>query len=236
VAHRNLIASLISNIGGRYSTELEIDLDSGRDEEIFKWFLASVLFGARIGEKIAVNTYREFEKGEILSPREIVDTGWDGLVELLDTGGYVRYDFKTATKLLNICAALIGDYNGDLNLLHGQAKNEKELEGRLKALGKGIGDVTVNIFLRELRDVWDRANPSLQELVVLAARRMGFITEGEKALQNLRVIWQRNGMKGKVFADFEVSLLRLAKNFCKKRRCGFCPVSSECPEKENSSY
>lgn len=43
-----------------YSEELGIDLKepSGR----FKWFLAAILFGARISEKIAANTYKCLER------------------------------------------------------------------------------------------------------------------------------------------------------------------------------
>ena len=42
-----------------YAEDLGINLkeQSGR----FKWFLASILFGARISEKIAANTYKSFE-------------------------------------------------------------------------------------------------------------------------------------------------------------------------------
>ena len=41
-----------------YAEDLGIDQKepSGR----FKWFLASILFGARISEKIASNTYKSF--------------------------------------------------------------------------------------------------------------------------------------------------------------------------------
>jgi hypothetical protein len=52
-------------------------------------------------------------------------------------------------------------YAGDLNNLHEKAQDGKDLESRLKQLGKGIGDVTVNIFLRELRTVWVKARPAL---------------------------------------------------------------------------
>jgi len=47
-----------------------------------------------------MQTYYEFEKRKVNTPDAIIDTGWDGLVGILDTGGYTRYDFKTATKLL----------------------------------------------------------------------------------------------------------------------------------------
>lgn len=100
--------SLVKNLGGRYSELLGINLSSGESKEIYKWFLASVLFGARISETIVINTYREFERQEVLSPQHILDTGWDGLVVILDAGGYVRYDFKTATKLLDINKAFAG--------------------------------------------------------------------------------------------------------------------------------
>jgi hypothetical protein len=51
-----------------YSEELGIDLAGGTDREYFKWFLASVLFGARISETIARNTYRAFERHGLLDP------------------------------------------------------------------------------------------------------------------------------------------------------------------------
>jgi len=87
---RETIAKLIAALGGKFSSELGIDLSKGKSQEIFKWFLASKLFGARIGSNIATRTYREFERRGILSPDKILKTGWDGLVKILDYGGYVR--------------------------------------------------------------------------------------------------------------------------------------------------
>jgi gamma-glutamyl:cysteine ligase YbdK (ATP-grasp superfamily) len=51
----------------------------------------------------------------------------------------VRYDFKTATKLLEAMRHLVDQYHGNLNTLHDDAKDARDLENRLKALGKGIG-------------------------------------------------------------------------------------------------
>ena len=97
---KDTIKKLISTLGGKFSKELGINLSKGKSTEIFKWFLASKLFGARIGTNIAIKTYREFERCCVLSPEKILDTGWDGLVKILDDGEYARYDFSTATKLL----------------------------------------------------------------------------------------------------------------------------------------
>lgn len=134
-----------------YSKDLGIDLKSGREEEIFKWFLACLLFGKPIQQEVAKRTYFEFEKAGILSPGKILKAGWDKLVEILDKGHYVRYDFSTATKLLEICKELKEKYGSLTNLLK-QSKNKKDLAKRLREF-KGIGSVTTRIFLRDLLNV-----------------------------------------------------------------------------------
>jgi endonuclease III len=153
-------------------------------------------------------------------------------VEILDRGGYVRYDFKTATKLLDLSRAVIDRYGGDLNVLYAEAADPKDLEDRLKSVGKGIGDVTVNIFLREMRGIWQKAEPLPPELVITAARNMGIIPEElkdrEKVLGVLKKKWTSEGMRMKDFPDFESALLRLGKDFCRRPACGKCPLQEDC--------
>ncbi len=225
---KRVIKKLFATSGGKFSRELGIDLSRGKSEEIFKWFLASKLFGARIGANIAVKTYKEFERCGVLSPEKIIETGWDGLVKILDDGGYVRYDFSTATKLLEIMKDLKTRYNGDLSRLHRAAKDERDLENLLKDLGKGIGDVTVNIFLRELRLAWPKAKPELSELAELAARHLGLIKQDKAPLKTLEHIWPQHKVPDKDFCDFEAALVRLGKDYCKKLKCNTCPMEDEC--------
>ena len=132
-----------------FSEDLGINLKAGNEKELFKWFLASLLFGKPIQQEVAKRTYFEFEKEKILSPEEILKAGWDKLVEILDRGHYVRYDFSTATKLLEISKELKQRYGSLGNLLR-QEKNRKDLEMRLQEF-RGIGPVTTRIFLRELK-------------------------------------------------------------------------------------
>src|SRR3990172_225369 len=193
------IKALIEKYKGRYSVELGIDLRSNKPGEIFKWFLASVLFGARISETIAIRTYKQFENQGLLSPKALLDAGWDGLVAVLDQGGYVRYDFKTATKLLDMGKSLLDQYQGDLNILHAAASGPEDLELRLKSLARGIGDLTVNIFLREVRSIWEKAASLPVELVVMTAKSLGIVpkgfTDGRKILALLINAWKDAGMK-----------------------------------------
>jgi endonuclease III len=223
-------AKLVKKLGGAYASALGVDLASVESEEVFKWFLASVLFGARIGEGIAIKTYKEFEKAGVLSPGAILETGWQGLVDILDRGGYVRYDFKTATKLLEVVRTLKEKYEGDLNRLHFFAEDERDLEKKLRRLGKGIGPVTVNIFLREMRGLWEKAEPPLAESVLLASRNIGLteVIGVEAGLEELRTICGADESHEWRFSDLEAALVRLGKNYCRRNRCSPCPVKAEC--------
>ena len=216
---------LVKKLGGRYSQELGIDLSRGQSGEIYKWFLASILFGARISEVIAEKAYREFRNARLLSPQKMLDAGWDKLVEVLDHAGYVRYDFKTATKLLNVNRELLLQYKGDLNLLHASAADYADLEQRLKNLGKGIGYVTTNIFLRELRDIWKLAVPLPTEKVIQAAKELGFIQKNMRdkirILETLKTKWQADGMRLKEFSDFEAALVRYGATLHRKTKPQF---------------
>jgi len=224
------LKALAENFGKKYSEILGIDLSDGKDEENFKWFLASILFGAPITEMAVIKTYKCFEKYNVLTPERILQTGWDGLVKILDEGSYTRYDFKTADKLLEVMQNLTQRYDGSLTLLYNEASDVHDLEKRLKDLGKGIGDVTVSIFLRELRDVWEKANPNPTSLVVLAAKKLGIVRKEatENVLKQLESFWSKNKVAEKSFINLETALLRLGKDFCRKGKCAVCPVKDEC--------
>lgn len=179
-----------------YSEELGIDLKKNSDNELFKWFLASILYGARITESIAKNTYRTFERYNLLEPQKILDAGWDFLVNpIMREGGYVRYDFKTSTKILKICETLIREYDGSLKKLHGVSRDAKDLEKRLLNF-YGIGPVTMNIFLRELRPHWRKADPEPLPIV-------------RNIAQNLGISLNEYNRKSLLFARFESGLIRL---------------------------
>ncbi|MCW3474584.1 HhH-GDP family DNA glycosylase [Limobrevibacterium gyesilva] len=156
-----------------YSEELGLDLARGREQDLFCWFLASLLFGQRISETIARNTYRSFVRHGLTSPQAIIAAGWDYLVNpVMREGGYVRYDESKSRKILRACEMLLELYGGRLSRLHAAARDARDLEGRLLAF-HGVGPVTVNIFLRELRPYWAKADPAPSPPVQALARRLG---------------------------------------------------------------
>jgi hypothetical protein len=199
------LKEFVDKFGQPYSEMLGVDLKSHKNTETTKWFLASILYGKPIRELSATSTYHVFEKNGILTPKKIQKAGWDKLVELLDEGGYTRYDFSTADRLLEIFGNLGKDYGGDLNRLYRSATGEKDLEQKLKDLGRGIGDTTVSIFLRDMRVVWPKAKPPPSPLVKLA---MG----------DLKIKHLERFAKEKHFdiTRLETALLRYGKDFLRR--------------------
>ncbi len=225
-----LISQVLACLPGRFATELGIDVQAG-PEARQKWFLAAVLYGARISGKLAARAYQVFAARGIYTPAAILEQGWDNLVALLDAGGYARYDFKTATKLLKIMASLQESYQGSLEQLHAVATDGPDLEQRLINLAPGIGPATANIFLRELRGVWAKANPTLSSLAQLAGEHLRLLPPGlspGEALASLEGEWQQQPAPPHDFADLEAALVRLGRDYCRKVPGPPCPLGTYC--------
>ena len=184
----------------------ELGIDVRTPEGRFKWFLASLLFAKRISAEIAKRTYLRFEEEGLTTPERILEAGWDRLIEVLDSGGYVRYDFSTASRLLENMEKLLKVY-GDLEELHRRSGDPRDLERRLREF-KGLGPVGVNIFLRELRGIWPKARPEPSRIAVEMGERLGLEDP----------------------VPYESALVRLRLEYCKRRRCGECPVRDYCRE------
>jgi endonuclease III len=197
------ILQFVRENGKPYSEMLSIELGEG-DPAHFRWFLASILYSKPIRETSATKTYRLFEHYGLVDPRSIVKAGWDRLVEVLDEGGYTRYDFSTADRLLDICRNLIAHYNASLDLLHKRSSDSRDLEKRLMELGKGIGAVTVSVFLRDMRRVWSKADPSPTPKVRMAMSDLG--------IGDLKEFAKREGLD---LVELETALHRYSRLFIK---------------------
>jgi hypothetical protein len=217
-----ILADLLARQGGRFAAELGIDVKAGAAARQ-QWFLAAILYGARISGELAARTYLVFAARGLYTPAAILAQGWDQLVVLLDEGGYARYDFKTATKLLKVMESLQEQYGGSLERLHEGAADADDLEGRLRSLAPGLGATTANIFLRELRGVWAKADPPLSPLAQAAAAELTLLPAGlspREALQTLEQHWQAQPLPGFDFADLEAALVRRGLDLRRRRRGG----------------
>jgi hypothetical protein len=198
------LRELLERHGNLFSQELGIDVK----KEPFKWFLASILFGARISTTIAKRTYKAYEEAGLTTARKIAATNIDTLIALHGRGGYVRYDGITADYVMGISKKLVEDYHGDVTKLDMLSQNPKDLERRLHEF-RGIGPVTAKIFLREMRGLWKNADPDPTPIEILAAKKLGIIESEENALEKLKEFWHINKVEGYDFRNFEATLVRI---------------------------
>jgi hypothetical protein len=70
---------------------------------------------------------------------------------------------------LRNCQTLLKKYKGSFKILYKESKNSDDLENKLIAF-YGVGPVTANIFLRELRPFWRKSNPEPLPIVKKVAR------------------------------------------------------------------
>lgn len=135
------------------AADLGIDVSQG-EIELFKWLVASFLFGKRIQRDIAAEAYRVLvERHRLDTPATLRRAGHRRLVQLLGEARYVRYDESTAARLLKLCDRLDGEYDGKLGRLRDLGGSRAEVEKRLLAF-EGVGPKTVEIFMREAARVW----------------------------------------------------------------------------------
>lgn len=134
--------------------DLGIDLSKPTDARVFRWLVACQLFGARISQDIAAQTFRELDKAGVLTPRKLADADWQRLVDLLGAGGYRRYDESTARELIEVGKLARDKYQSKITRIRDGAGSKAELGRRLQEF-KGIGPTAADIFLRELAPVWN---------------------------------------------------------------------------------
>lgn len=178
--------------------------------ELEQLFLASSLFAKPISAAAARTTALLLFKERVLSPAAIERSGWEGLVTILDLGGYVRYDFSTATKLLTIAAALRGDR---LRRVVGGAASAKDVEEELTKI-KGVGPKTVAIFLRELRGLGGPPVPVSEE--------------ARSAAKRLRLKRRQLDVEGRGLSRLESVLVRTWVEHGKRGRWQTCPAGAMC--------
>lgn len=212
---REALARLLASHGRLFSEALEVDLSRRDPRELFRWFLASMLFGMRITESVAVRTYRAFVRHGLDTPEALANADFGELLDIMAEGHYVRYDGITSRKVQEAAQRLLGEYGGDLNRLHESARDPADLLARLTAF-RGVGPVTAGIFLRELRGIWEKADPPLGHLAGLAASHLG--------VADPKSFWERNAVPGYDFRHLEAALTRIGRDYCRRRRCDRAPV------------
>ncbi|TFC52904.1 DNA methylase [Cryobacterium sp. TMT1-21] len=130
------------------AADLGLDLSDGAEDQLFRWFLASVLFGRPIQQEVAARTYGVLISHGLTAPEEFARYDREGLRALLDEGHYARLDYIMTDELHEVMRSVAAEHGSVGGMVRAAASRE-ELTRTLVAF-KGIGPTTAKIFLREL--------------------------------------------------------------------------------------
>ncbi len=171
--HATVEHALLDRHGQTYAEELGIDLSRGLPSALFRLLCAAILFSARIGAKQGVSAARAlFDQGWTTADK-LAATTWEERVRVLNRHGYARYDERTATMLGDTCELLLDRYDGDLRKLRQAAERDPRRERQLLGEVKGIGNVGVDIFFREVQVAWEELFPFADRRALEQAERLG---------------------------------------------------------------
>jgi hypothetical protein len=167
------IEALLARYGQTFSEELGIELKSDTPATLFRWLIASLLLSARINSRIALRAARALADKGWTTPQRMAESTWDERTATLNRSGYARYDESTSRMLGDTVHLLIERYGGDLGRLREAAGCDAARERALLREFKGIGDVGVDIFFREVQLAWDEIYPFADRRALGAASRLG---------------------------------------------------------------
>ncbi len=179
-----IVRALLERHGTTFAQELGIDLRRAGPSALFRLLVASLLFSARISQEIATAAARAFNDQGWTSAAKMAQTTWKQRVTTLNRSGYARYDERTATMLGDTVELLQERYRGDLRRLRDEAQRDPARERELLKEFKGIGDVGVDIFFREVQVAWDELVPLTGRRALDVAQRLG-LPGGARGLARL---------------------------------------------------
>lgn len=168
----DLLGHLLARYGRTFAQQLGISVERNTPGPLFELLVAAILMSARIQHQLAVEAAQALFAGGFTTAEKMAAASWQERVDAL-RGPYTRFDEQTSTWLGDTAAYLLERYEGDLRQLREAAGADPARERELLKELKGLGDVGVDIFFREVQVAWEELFPFADEVVVMAAERLG---------------------------------------------------------------
>lgn len=179
VDKHKVVRVLLQMHGRTFADELGINLKRAGPSALFRWFCAALLFSARISGEIATNAAKALARRGWTTPQKMATARWNTRARTLNNAGYARYDERTSTMLGQSAQLLLDRYSGDLRRLRQAAQRDPARERELLKEFKGIGDVGVDIFFREMQVAWPELAPFADKRALTAARKLRLGSDAE---------------------------------------------------------
>lgn len=174
-----LVHRLLEQAGTSYADEAGIRLQD-KPMPLFQLLTLCMLASKPIDAAIATRASSELFRIGLRTPAAVLDAKRSDMIDAFGRARYVRYDESSATRLVDIAAAVRDDYGGDLRRLAERSNKDAVATARRLKQFKGIGDTGADIFLREIQDVWTWARPHFDDRALAAARDLDLPADAHK--------------------------------------------------------
>lgn len=172
IEKKSVISVVLDRYGKTFAAEIGAEPLTNAPAALFRLWCASILLSARIRASVAIKASRAlFDQGWVTAEK-LGKSKWEERVRVLNAAGYARYDESTARMLGDSVALLLDRYDGDLRRLRELAAHDPQKERRLLLEFKGLGNVGVDIFFREVQLVWDELYPFVDQRALKAAQQL----------------------------------------------------------------
>ena len=172
-SEKSIVHEILRTHGRTFSDELGIRVERNTPSPLFRLLVFALLSSARISHRLAIKAAKALSREGWNTPKKMTQATWEHRAHVLNRSGYARYDESTSRMLEDTSNILQEEYKGDLRNLREEAERDPKRERILLKKFKGIGDVGVDIFFREVQVAWDELVPFADNRVLKAARRLG---------------------------------------------------------------
>lgn len=180
---KRITAALLERYGQTYASETGFTVND-TPSPLYRLLCLATLLSARIRASVAVSAARDLASAGWTTPRKMADATWAERTKVLNGAGYARYDESTSRMLGESAKLLLDRWDGDLRRLRDEADRRPDQERKLLKTFKGIGDVGVDIFFREVQAVWPEVAPFADRKALDTAERLG-LSDDAAALARL---------------------------------------------------
>jgi hypothetical protein len=168
-----IVTALLDRSGTTFAVEAGIAVEKNTPSPLFRLLCLSLLQSARISSDIAMRAAKGLAKRRWNTAEAMLGSTWQQRVDVLNEAGYTRYQERTSTMLEDTARLLDERWRGDLRRLRDEADRDPETERRLLTKFKGVGDVGVDIFFREVQAAWPELHPFADRRALAGAERLG---------------------------------------------------------------
>ena len=147
---------------------------------LFQLLVLCMLASKPIDAAIAMAAGRELFKAGLRTPKAVLASDRQTMIDAFGRAHYVRYDESSATRLADMAERVRDEYSGDLRELADRSEHDAAAAKRLLKEFKGIGDTGADIYLREVQDIWTWVRPYFDDRATAAAKQLGLPTQPAK--------------------------------------------------------